>query len=84
MPCASCPFARLFVPTAAPPRGQWRNMPPPGVPVEAVVIDWNVYKRLRCAGCGRRGLEIIPQHNVETGGYRVKATCLACKLSEAY
>jgi hypothetical protein len=53
----------------------------PGHVSEATVrTDKAICRRVRCPGCGRRGLEYGPWHSRRN--YRVLATCPACECTE--
>jgi hypothetical protein len=46
---------------------------------EAEAIDRELCRRLRCPGCGRRGMEYLPHHKGRN--YRVLARC-GCGAAE--
>ena len=60
----------------------WRNGAPLSVPSEIIVIDMMAYRKLTCAGCGKRGMKATPQHNA-SGSYRVLCSCRTCRHVEA-
>jgi hypothetical protein len=62
--------------------GTWRDGAPPSVPSEAVLIDLMAYRRLTCAGCGKKGMKAVPQHS-DAGSYRILASCRNCRHREA-
>jgi hypothetical protein len=60
----------------------WQDGAPFSIPSEAVIIDVRNYRRLTCAGCGKRGMKAVPQHN-GSGAYRVLCSCRLCRHQEA-
>ena len=61
--------------------GGWQDGAPLSVPSEIVLIDLMVYRRMTCAGCGKRGMKAVPQHNGER--YRILCSCRTCRHVEA-
>jgi hypothetical protein len=45
--------------------GPWLDGAPLSVPSALVLIDIRAYRRVRCAGCGKRGMKALPQHRGE-------------------
>ena len=41
----------------------WQDGAPLSIPSEAVIIDVRNYRRLKCVGCGKRGMRAAAQHN---------------------
>jgi hypothetical protein len=60
----------------------WFDGAPASVPGDAVWNDMRIYRRLKCAGCGKPGMRAIPQHTA-SGRYRVLASCRTCRHREA-
>jgi hypothetical protein len=59
----------------------WTDGAPLSVPSEAVLIDIRTYRRLRCAGCAKRGMKAVPQHSGKR--YRILCSCRVCRQNEA-
>ncbi len=60
----------------------WTDGAPLAILSEIVLIDIRTYRRLTCAGCGKRGMKAIPQHNA-SGEYRILCSCRTCRHQEA-
>jgi hypothetical protein len=59
----------------------WLDGAPLALPSEIILIDLIVYRKMTCAGCGKRGMKATPQHTAE-GGYRVLCSCRNCRHDE--
>jgi hypothetical protein len=59
----------------------WHDGPPPDMPAAAILADLLAYRKLVCAGCGKRGMKVSTQHT-ESGAYRVLVSCRTCKHVE--
>jgi hypothetical protein len=59
----------------------WQDGAPLSIPSEIVLIDMMRYRRLTCAGYGKRGMKAVPQHN-GGGAYRALRSRI-CRHREA-
>jgi hypothetical protein len=63
------------------PQGGWLDGAPPSMPSEAVLADLLAYRKMKCPGCGKKGMKATPQHT-EQGRYRIIASCHNCRYTE--
>ncbi len=59
----------------------WQDGAPLSVPSETVLLDIRTYRRLKCPGCGKRGMKATPQHRGDE--YRILCSCRVCRHKEA-
>jgi hypothetical protein len=58
----------------------WTDGASLSVPSQIILIDLRTYRRLTCAGCGKRGMKAVPQH--DGGRYRILCSCRNCRHVE--